>query len=152
MGLWGNSENTANPYLLTAVVRIVCIRECESDSFFVRPRLPAYASNCLTAAGTSVMEGTPMTGVLMATFGDYLNASFGAWLPSALFRNGARRHRTPPLTSDVDMGNWSWAPLLTRGESGIFAKKEHPRNTGIRIHRPDTRSSRSQCEAKRKHT
>ena len=121
--------------ILTSVVRIFCLRECVSDSCFVLARVPTYASNFLTGACTSVMEGTPMTGALMATCGDYLHACFGALRPAALsqWRSDFLWH--PPFTSDVDIGPWAWAPLPTSGESGISAIK-NPVNTGIRTKHP----------------
>ena len=122
-----NSANTTNPYLLTAVVRIVYLRECESDSFFFWRRAPKYASNFLTSEGTSVMEGTPMTGVLRSTFGDYLNASIGSWRPSALSQwrpDYIGPRRSPPMwTLTICRGR----PTYTRGVWYLRQKEEPPK-------------------------
>ena len=77
-----------------------------------------------------------MAGVLMATCGDYIDAFFGALRPAALSQWRSDGVGSPPFTSDVDIGPWSWEPLPTRGESGICAIKKNQGNTGIRIQTP----------------
>ena len=65
----GNSSANKNtPYLLTAVVRIVCVLGSEAEFSRAWVRAPTYTSNFLTSDGGAIQEGSPIFGIVLPAF------------------------------------------------------------------------------------
>lgn len=120
------SENARTPRLLTDVAHIAYLREGEKEFSFLWARVLTSTSNCLTPTGASVMEGTPSAGALMATFGDYADASLQKWKPSSISAWRREGMWPPVVSSDHDPDPWPWAPLPTIGDALYYAKKKNP--------------------------
>ena len=56
------SENTTTPYQLTAVARVLYLREGEEEYSFAWVRVPTFAPNCLCASEVTLQEGTLVFG------------------------------------------------------------------------------------------
>ena len=131
-----NSDNTTTPYQLTVVARVVYLREGEREFSYVWARVPTFTSNCLTTSDVTLQEGTPVFGILMPTFGNFVNATFATWEVGTLSMWRAEGLGPPLQTSEIDLDPWSWAPLPSLGASGFYTKKQAPRITGVRIKPP----------------
>ena len=131
-----SSANATTPYLLTAVVRVLYLREGETEFSFAWVRVPTYTPNCIASDDVHIRDGNPIFGILIPTIGDFPNATFATWEVGALPQRLADGIGPSLFTSDGDLDQWSWAPLPSLGASGFFAKKNPPLTTCLRIKPP----------------
>ena len=114
-------------------MRLVYLRDGETEFIFVRDRVPTYAPDCVTSADLPIREGTPIFGIILPIFGSYTDATFATWGKGTLAGWGNEGLCHAVFTSDVDIDHWSRAPLPAIGASGFFTKKTSPRITGMRV-------------------
>ena len=88
----GKCDNTDSPFNFTVIVRILFTSETEPTEGYIWARITAFSSNLLTTSGEPIMEGAILEGVLVATFGTLMTATFGSFITSSVDkwrRNGA---------------------------------------------------------------
>ena len=57
-----------------------------------------------------------MEGILVATFGDHLTATFGSFVKSSIAEWRQEGAGPPFVAEDRDLDPWSWSPLPVLGE------------------------------------
>ena len=132
----GSCDNTDSPFNLTIVARLLFTSDEKNDRGYIWTRVTAFSSNCLTIAGDPLMEGSVVEGILVATFGDHLTATFGSFVKSSIAEWRQEGAGPPFVAEDRDLDPWSWSPLPVLGGSGFATRKENPRITGARLKPP----------------
>ena len=99
-------------------------------------RVQAFSSNFVTLSGEEILEGTVVEGILTATYGKHMAATFGSILKSSVGEWRANGAGPSCVAEDLDLDPWSWSPLPALGGSGFANKKENIRITGVRVKPP----------------
>ena len=132
----GKSDNTSTPFNFTVVTRLLFPSD-DGSSGVVWARVQAFSSNFVTLEGEAILEGTIVEGILTATYGTHLTATFGSLIKSSVSEWRLNGAGPPFCAEDTDLDPWSWSPLPTLGGSGFATRKENLRITGVRIAPPD---------------
>ena len=133
----GKCDNTSTPFNFTVVTRLLFTSEDGSPGY-AWARVQAFSSNFVTINGEEILEGTIAEGILTATYGSHLTATFGSLIKSSISEWRLNGAGPPFCAEDNDLDPWSWSPLPILGGSGFAVKKENLRITGVRIAPPTT--------------
>ena len=112
----GNCENTKTPYNLTIVVRLLFTGEEDTIVGLMWARITAFSSNLVTISGESIMEGTILEGILVATFGEHLTATFGSFEKSSIAAWRQEGAGPPFVAEERDLDPWTWSPIPLLGD------------------------------------
>lgn len=116
----GSSANTNTPYNLTVVVRLLFSGENDTIVGLMWARITAFSSNLLTISGENIQEGTILEGILVATYGDLLTATFGTFEKASIEKWRQEGAGPPFIAEDRDMDPWTWSPIPTLGDLLLF--------------------------------
>ena len=112
----GTCDNTDTPYNLTVVSRLLCTSGNDNVDGFMWASLTAFSSNLVSINGESIMGGSILEGVLVATFGDHLTATFVSFGKSSMAAWRQEGAGPPYVAEDRDLDPWSWPPIPLLGD------------------------------------
>ena len=122
----GKCDNTSTPFNFTVATRLLFTSD-DGSSGLVWARVQAFSSNFVTVSGESILEGTIDEGILKATYGSHLAATFGSLVKSSISEWRLDGDGPPFRAEDDDLGPWSWPP--PSGGQGSQSRKK-PSNNG----------------------
>ena len=144
--------NATAPYLLTAMARVVCIRGNEAEFSFSRVKVHTYTSNWLTSADVHIQEGAPIFGILLPTFGDYVEVTFDTCGGESLPPLGKRRTAPACLCLRCRSRPMVVGALTFARRCHFLRKADCPAHHRFAHKTSDARSSRAQCPHVREHS
>ena len=115
----GKCDNTDSPFNFTVVVRLLFTSDKDGHEGFMWARIQAFSSNILTTSGEPIMEGTILEGILVATFGEKLTATFGTFTKSSVQEWRQEGAGPPYVAEDRDLDPWTWSPIPVLGNTII---------------------------------
>ena len=115
----GKCDNTDSPFNFTVVVRLLFTSDKDGHEGFTWARIQAFSPNILTTSGEPIMEGTILEGILVATFGEKLTATFGTFAKSSVQEWRQEGAGPPYVAEDRDLDPWTWSPIPVLGNTII---------------------------------
>ena len=109
----GTCDNTDTHYNITVVARLFFTSDNDNIDGFIWARLAAFSPNLVSINGESIMEGPILDGVLVATFGDHLTATFGSFGKSPMAAWRQEGAGPPYVADDRNLDPLSWSYLVT---------------------------------------
>ena len=118
--------NTRAPYRLVVVVQLCYFQTKWSDDSWFWAKTSAFSRNVLLANSEGIHLGSPVCGILAATYGAHLTTQMESWAPHHVGRLPSWRYRRNPQTLLFRPG-----PVYIRLASNRRRERVWPGQTGM---------------------